>query len=458
MKELWKKMSVMLITTALVALIAVPAFAANTGYVPLKSPDVQFYKYLLVDSNAVAPNASFTFTISSNDVIEIIPGSAATTTSAGTLPLYKGPGKPTISAVSFSPTDTVETPTLVSGYKTYKQTVTIDMSSVEFSEPGVYRYYITEDTGTAGMFYDVDATTPNLTTNGSLKRTLDVYVEDTEDASSMTLKVTGFVMYDGVVTAAPPAGEPLTANSAITTSQTAITVNTANGAEVSGATKTNSYVNYYTSYSLTVGKVVTGNQGSRDKYFKLTLTLNSPVATTLTVDVSHADIQLPASDALNKATNSSYAGKTNPQEIKLDAGKAKETEFYLQHGQYIIVEGLVVGTTYDLKEEAEGYTSTEGITAAVSVINWDGINGNDALADAVNGTVKLLDADDTTTDDGDLQTGYTNDKNGVIPTGVLVSATPVIIIAIVVVAGVVLFIVMSAKRKASEAADTDSEE
>ena len=457
MKELWKKLSVMLITTALVAFMAVPAFAANTGYVPLKSPNAQFDKYLLVDRDAVVPNTSFSFTISSNDVTEILPGTAATTTSAGTLPLYKGPGTPTISAVSFSPNDTVETSTLVSGYKTYKKPVTIDMSSVEFSEPGVYRYYITEATGTAGMFYDVDATTPNLTTNGSLKRTLDVYVEDTEDASSMTLKVTGFVMYDGVVTAAPPAGEPATANSAITSTKT-ITVNTANGAEVPGATKTDRYVNYYTSYSLTVGKVVTGNQGSRDKYFKLTLTLNSPVATTLTVDVSHADIQLPASDALNKATDSSYAGKSNPQEIKLNAGEAKETEFYLQHGQYIIVEGLIVGTTYELKEEAEGYTSTEGITAAVSVINWDGINGNDALADAVNGTVKLLDADDSTTDDGDLQTGFTNDKNGVIPTGVLVSATPVIIIAIVVVAGVVLFIVMSAKRKASEAADTDSEE
>ena len=457
MKELWKKLSVMLITTALVAFMAVPAFAANTGYVPLKSPNAQFDKYLLVDSDAVVPNTSFSFTISSNDVTEILPGSAATTTSAGTLPLYKGPGTPTISAVSFSPSDTVEISTLVSGYKTYKKPVTIDMSSVKFSEPGVYRYYITEDTGTAGMFYDVDATTPNLTTNGSLKRTLDVYVEDTEDASSMTLKVTGFVMYDGVVTAAPPAGEPATANSAITSTKT-ITVNTANGAEVPGATKTDRYVNYYTSYSLTVGKVVTGNQGSRDKYFKLTLTLNSPVATTLTVDGSHADIQLPASDALNKATDSSYAGKSNPQEIKLNAGEAKETEFYLQHGQYIIVEGLIVGTTYELKEEAEGYTSTEGITAAVSVINWDGINGNDALADAVNGTVKLLDADDSTTDDGDLQTGFTNDKNGVIPTGVLVSATPVIIIAIVVVAGVVLFIVMSAKRKASEAADTDSEE
>ena len=457
MKELWKKLSVMLITTALVAFMAVPAFAANTGYVPLKSPNAQFDKYLLVDSDAVVPNTSFSFTISSNDVTEILPGTAATTTSAGTLPLYKGPGTPTISAVSFSPNDTVETSTLVSGYKTYKKPVTIDMSSVEFSEPGVYRYYITEATGTAGMFYDVDATTPNLTTNGSLKRTLDVYVEDTEDASSMTLKVTGFIMYDGVVTAAPPAGEPATANSAITSTKT-ITVNTANGAEVPGATKTDRYVNYYTSYSLTVGKVVTGNQGSRDKYFKLTLTLNSPVATTLTVDVSHADIQLPASDALNKATDSSYAGKSNPQEIKLNAGEAKETEFYLQHGQYIIVEGLIVGTTYELKEEAEGYTSTEGITAAVSVINWDGINGNDALADAVNGTVKLLDADDSTTDDGDLQTGFTNDKNGVIPTGVLVSATPVIIIAIVVVAGVVLFIVMSAKRKASEAADTDSEE
>ena len=455
MKELWKKLSVLLITTALVALMAVPVFAANAGYDPLQSPNAQFDKYLLVDSDAAIPNASFTFKISSEDVTEILPGTAATTTS-GTLPLYKGPGTPTITAVSFSPDDTAETSTLVSGYKTYKKPVTINMSSVKFSEPGVYRYYITEDTGTAGMFYDVDATTPNLTKDGCLKRTLDVYVEDAGDATSMTLKVTGFVMYNDKVTDAPLAGDS-SANPEITSTKT-ITVNTANGAEVPGATKTDRYVNYYTSYSLTVGKVVTGNQGSRDKYFKVTLKLNSPVTTTLTVDVSHADNKLPDSDDLNKATNPDYAGKSNPQEIQLKAGEEKSTEFYLQHGQYIIVEGLSVGTTYDLTEDAEGYTSTAGITAAVSVINWDGKDGNDALADAVKGTVKLLDADNTTTDDGDLQTGFTNDKQGIIPTGVLVSATPVIIIAVVVVAGVVLFIVMSAKRKASEAADTDSEE
>ena len=263
-------------------------------------------------------------------------------------------------------------------------------------------------------------------------------------------------MYDGKIIAAPPSSSSATSGTAITSETSIAEVNGTQANTVTGATKTDNYMNYFSSYSLTFGKVVTGNQGSRDKYFELTLELTSPSDATFTVDVSHADAKLP--DTVNKATDASFAKKTNTTEISATANTAVTTKFYLQHGQYIIVKGLPVGTEYTLSEVADGYTSTAGIAASVSVINWDGTDGYDALSDAVTGTVKALDDSDTTTDDGDLQTGFTNDKQGVIPTGVLLTMTPIIVVAVVVVAGIAFFAVRNAKRKALELADADSEE
>ncbi len=461
MKRFRKKLSALLVTAAMAATMALPAMAAGSNYTPVAAQNATFTKYLIVDGDATAPSVSFSYTISSEEVTAITPGDG------DTLPVYKGTGttdSPSIDVVSFDKGDTAESSTILAGYKTYKKTITVNMSGVTFSEPGVYRYYIKEvvpegDSAIAGMYYDVDySSAAALPENGDLYRTLDVYVEDT-GATDKTLKVTGYIMYDGKVTTAPPSGTTTGANAAITETK-AIEVNTANGAEVPDATKTDNYANYYASQSLTFGKVVTGNQGSRDKYFKMTLTLTSPVAANVAVDVTNADATLPAAENLNKATDTSYAGKTNPESITLTAGTAVTTEFYLQHGQYIIVNGLPAGTRYALTEESEGYTSTGGIAQSVSVINWDGVEGNDALADAVSGTIAVDDGDAQTTGDGDIHTGFTNDKQGVIPTGVLLTMVPVIVVGVVVIAGLAFFAVRSAKRKAIEAAeaDADSEE
>jgi len=453
MKGKNKRLSAVLITAALAASYAVPALAAGTDYDAITPNDATFTKYLLVDQTAVAPSATFSYTVEK-------PESAIAGT-ATTLPVYIGTGTPVIADVSFAPNDTAESTTLTN-YKTYKKTITIDLDTaangVKFKEPGVYRYYIKEaDSAVAGMYCDVSTTA--LTTEGDLYRTLDIYVEDNgTDATSgnKILKVTGYIMYDGKITAAPPSSTSATSGNAITATKQ-IEVNSSATDGVSGAAKTDNYINYYTSQSITIGKTVTGNQGSRDKYFKFTLKLTSPVDSTLSVDVSNADASVPAAANLNKATKATYAGATNTTTINLTANTEVSTDFYLQHGQYIVVNGLPVGTTYALTEDAEDYTSTAGIAKAVSAINWDGAAGNDALSDAVTGTIALDDNDSSTTGDGDIHTGFTNDKQGVIPTGVLVTMTPVIVIAVIVVAGIAFFVVRSAKRKAVELSEAEEE-
>ena len=447
MKGFRKRLSALLVTAAMAAAVVVPAAAAGSDYTPVAAQNVKFKKILVVDADANLPAVSFAYTV------EIPDDDIAGTTT--TLPVYKGVGTPGIANVSYSSSDSFDSPTKVTNYKTVTKDITVTMTGIEFTEPGVYRYYIKETKGTSGVYYDVSASA--LTTEDDLYRTLDVYVED--DPSVTTgkgLKVTGYIMYDGKIIAAPPSSSSATSGTAITSETSIAEVNGTQANTVTGATKTDNYMNYFSSYSLTFGKVVTGNQGSRDKYFELTLELTSPSDATFTVDVSHADAKLP--DTVNKATDASFAKKTNTTEISATANTAVTTKFYLQHGQYIIVKGLPVGTEYTLSEVADGYTSTAGIAASVSVINWDGTDGYDALSDAVTGTVKALDDSDTTTDDGDLQTGFTNDKQGVIPTGVLLTMTPIIVVAVVVVAGIAFFAVRNAKRKALELADADSEE
>jgi len=454
MKGFRKRLSALLVTAAMAASYAVPALAAGTDYDEITPNDATFTKYLLVDQTAVAPKATFSYTVEK-------PQSAIAGTST-TLPVYIGTGTPVIADVAFAPNDTAESSTLLTNYKTYKKTITIDLDTaangVQFKEPGVYRYYIKEaDSAVAGMYCDVSTTA--LTTEGDLYRTLDIYVEDNgTDAISghKILKVTGYIMYDGKITAAPPSSTSATSGNAITATKQ-IEVNSSATDGVSGAAKTDNYINYYTSQSITIGKTVTGNQGSRDKYFKFTLKLTSPVDSKLSVDASNADASVPDAADLNQATKATYAGAANPTTITLTANTEVSTDFYLQHGQYIIVNGLPVGTTYALTEDAEDYTSTAGIAQAVSAINWDRAAGNDALSDAVTGTIAVDDNDSSTTGDGDIHTGFTNDKQGVIPTGVLVTMTPVIVIAVIVVAGIAFFAVRNAKRKALELADADDE-
>ena len=456
MKGFRKSLSALLITAAMAATVVVPAVAAGTNYEPIAAQNAKFKKILVIDSNADIPTLSFDYTVASGTAI------AATAT---TLPVYAGVGSPTIATVPFSKTtDSVDSPTKVADHQTITKDITVSMSGITFSEPGVYRYIITETVPASrlgGLYYDVLATNLTSETGRDYKRTLDVYVEDngTDSSGKKLLKVTGYILYDGEVTTAPPSSSSASSGTAIT-SETTITVdvNAAQTNVVAGETKTDNYMNYYTSQSLTFGKVVTGNQGSRDKYFKLTLELTSPVATTVAVDVSNADPSLPSATNLNKATDPSYAEATNTTSITLTANTKVTTNFYLQHGQYIIVNGLPIGTVYNLTETEEGYTKTAGITAAVSVINWDGVAGNDAMTDPTSGTITLDDGDATTNTDGNIETGYTNDKQGVIPTGVLLTMTPVIIVAVVVVAGIAFFAVRSAKRKALELADSDSEE
>ncbi|WP_034450317.1 DUF7601 domain-containing protein [Butyrivibrio sp. AE2032] len=435
MKKTTKLLSAALVTTLIAGVLALPAAAAGTNYTPVSAQNTSFDKYLLVKDGEKAPAVTFTYGFAAGTAIPA---------TASTIQVYPGVGTPTAS-VSFTASDAAETTSLNANYTTYKKTVDVDFSRITFTEPGVYRYIITENNNAAaGIVYDVDPTNPT-TASGDRTRTLDVYVEDdqsTTDKDHKNLIVTSYVMYNGTVTSAPPSATTGTQGAALTAA-TPVQDPAAPQANVAGgATKTNRIVNYFDSYTITFGKEVTGNQGSRDKYFDFTLTLTSPVTETAKVTFHNADGTVAA--GVNDATTVSG---TNVQTIDLTANTAVVTHFYLQDGQYITVSGLAVNTEYALAEAAEDYTSTQGIVQTLSSLNWDGTDGFDALTDSVNGTIT----------NANIHTGFTNDKQGIIPTGVLLKIAPVAGIAFVVVAGVIFFAVMSVKRRESEELETENQ-
>ena len=388
-------------------------------------------KYLVMDAAANVPNAEFTFTVA--------PGAAvAADTANGKLAVLAGVGSPALTngTLTFSSGDTAtaeadkgtDTPVFrtaedTADEKYVKKQLTLDFSSVAFTEPGVYRYIITEGGTNQGI--------TNGYSGGELTRTLDVYVYDagtTDTEGKPQLMISGYVMYEGTVTAAP------NADKAADKEET----DKPNGAEVTGAAKNNSITNLYDSCDLTFSKTVTGNQGSKDKYFAFTVKIENAVAGSV-FDVSYSDADAEIAANPNAATTCISAAVSQPAKLYMTAdgiSAASETNagvtektftFYLQHGQSIEILGLAKGTKYTVTEAPEDYTPSAVIT------------GDTKTGDASSEGTAIALADNAMTDDyiqDDTVIDFTNNRQGVIPTGILSTLAGSLCLAAVGIAGI----------------------
>ena len=396
-------------------------FAANYTPVSGDNSSAVINKYLIVDSTAIVPDVKFNFAIepgtaiaSASGKMEVISPSTATGVT----------GTPTIASIPFAPTDTkLDTVasggnvTLDTGKNYVKHNTVVDFSGVTFAEPGVYRWKVSETTATYD--YDVsgsaahkdmsalfDWDTQKGSTATAKERYMDVYVTDN---GSGTLAVSSYVLHDAAtdVTAGADMG-----SADVTNPGDAV------------ADKSDGFVNEYITDDINILKEVTGNQGSKDKYFDFTVAITSAQpSTTYAVNISGAE----ATSGSNPATIAANAGKANVTSVTTDSSGAVTTHFYLKDGQNIVVQGLPISATYAITENAEDYKSTAGVTAAIAT---DG----QAHTDATSGTLARA----------DIATGYTNTRNGVIPTGVATAAAGALGLMAIGVAGLV------AKRRKEE--------
>ncbi|SNU05168.1 hypothetical protein SAMN06297422_10322 [Lachnospiraceae bacterium] len=426
-----KKLLALFITAAM-AVMMMGIFASAAANYDETAPEdgkkeFQFTKYLVIPESMGVPTLEFTFTIAPGTAVE---GDSAN----GLLPIYAGndstkvTGTPTIAdSASFSSADSTTNGLADDGIanstekKYASKTVTVNFANVKFKEPGVYRWIITEDAVTNGAAID---TTP---------RTLDVNVQD--DGGS--LKVKSYTMYMGNNIPAQPMNPDDT-----------LTPKHANAA--SAGDKVDSFVNSYPSNNLYIGKKISGNQASKDKYFRIVATFtNVPSGTTLNVDLTNAtNTKIP--ENVNGATvidtaDITEGGYLNPSAITFNSVTTKTIVFYLQGDQYVNIMGLPKDATYAITEGTtadpgyvkDGYTSSPANTKNFEI----GTDPNKVIfTNGVTGTIV----------DTDIKTGFTNEKNGNIPTGVIISLSGLIVVGIIAVIGFAFFSARSKRRYEEE--------
>ena len=323
MKKLAKKAAALIGVAAIAATSAAPTFGA-AEYQKAKGPaDVPFEKYLVMDKNAEVPNAKFGFEVTAGEatqyesdesVIEIFPGPDAdkvTMTGVGSgaedFEIAFAPGDETASAEN----------EMVKNYDPSTQkyalkTGSLDFSACEYSEPGAYRYVLTESGTNQGIENDAQAS-----------RVIDVYVVDDSDDSATKLKVESVILHSG--------------------------------ADSLNSEKSQGFTNVYSTNNLTFRKEVEGSKASRDKWFEFTLDIEGAAkGTKYAVNLSGA----AAASGANDATIEANSNKTNPTEIVVGEDGKAQAKFYLQHGQEITVLGLADGTSYSVTENKENYEQT----------------------------------------------------------------------------------------------------
>lgn len=349
-----------------------------------------FDKYLVMDSQANVPNATFTYAVTAGNAknynvegnkFQVLAGvDADKITMAGV-------GTTTANTIAYTPGDTTANNenTMVKNYDKTKEkyalkTATLDFSKVRFTEPGVYRYIITESGNNQAITNDDDLT-----------RVLDVYVYDaTGEDGIMKLKIEGYVLH--------ASEEEITSGEDFGTTKT----------DPTG--KSQGFTNKYDTSDLTFRKEVAGNQASHDKYFKFTVKITGAVkGTVYTVDVAGADNQ----SGTNDATITENKGKENVKTLTVGENGTISQDFYLQHGQEIKIQGIAKNTKYDVTENKEDYKSE-----AKAVTGY---------TDDVNGTIVSA----------DLKTSYLNTRKGAIPTGVIMTVAPFAAVTLLGAAGMV---------------------
>ena len=404
--------------------VGTPVLAAagtNYGATIEGTKTTTFDKFLVMDTQANVPNATFTYAVTAGNAkaydvagkkFQVLAGvDADKVTMAGV-----GAADAAANSIVFKQGDGSDThdttkdayvKDLAAGKKYALKTATLDFSKVQFTEPGVYRYIITE----AG-------TNQGITNDADLTRVLDVYVNDAsaevDGAFTKKLTIAGYVLHSNVDDEPDvAAGENFGSTGAYTDK------------------KSQGFTNSYDTSDLTLRKQVTGNQASRDKYFEFTLNIDKAQPNT------KDDVVIDEGDATSKAnaaTIEANAGKANVTSITTDdAGKATQ-KFYLQHGQQITVQGLAKDTTYAVTENTEDYKSTAN-TKDTPVVDTNA----DTEAAPVDGTIVST----------DLTTGFLNTRDGVIPTGVIMAVAPFAVVTILGGAGVVTM-VMKRNNKEDE--------
>lgn len=176
--------------------------------------------------------------------------------------------------------------------------------------------------------------------------------------------------------------------------------------EGEGKDKSGEFNNEYSAGSLSVKKTVTGIMGDQQKKFNVKVTFNAPAGDTVRGDITYTD---------GTETKTIAGGWTD----------SKKVEITLKHDETVTFTNIPYGVTYNVVED--DYTGDNGGYDEASY-NFDDNNK------------KIDTASDNVT--------ITNNKGGVVDTGINMDSMPYILMLAVVFMG--LFVFFSKKRKMRE--------
>lgn len=387
---------------------------------------------------------------------------------------------------------------LKKGQKYAKHTATVDLSKITFSEPGVYRYKITENSSEEkGIRVD------------EKKKYLDVYVESDTNGK---LSIAGYVLHSSQVM--QPKGDSLGSN---------------NPDE-----KNTGFENEYDTGDLVLEKKVTGNQGFRDQYFKFHIDItNLDSEARLFLTDSDDNKIYTSKDTVPYAYNAGTGRRDDGQKrfvagegtllkdidlmtpstfTTVDAGTkgktVKETvgtptkenvpddakglavtanengeisfDAYLKHGETLKINGLTDQAKYQIKETSEDYTASaakytdyENVHGLVTKIIPDDFLMSEVFAADRGRTeqksITLNHDEKNHTDTTDMQTFdnlpfgtkdhqtdgnefviFTNNREGTLPTGIYHNNKATFNIIGIAVVGGAIAIAIRRRRKEKE--------
>lgn len=378
------------LTALLVAGMATtPVMAAGTTYAQVNGATTTFETTIYMRNTAKVPNITFKYAVTAG---------AAQAASAGNLAVLGGndhgtsEGLPTIADITFTAGEAKTTETSI------KKTGTVDFSGVKFMEPGVYRYVVTETGEAQGVTHEDKANKQE-----DRIKALDVYV--TDDGTGK-LVVSGYVMHDNDTDKAAQLDETKKLDD-----------------------KDTNFEHLLTTSDVTLSKKVTGNQGSRDEYFKFTVNINgADNGTQYIVDLTNADAE-------TKTTGVNTEKHTNPALLTAGTDGTITQDFWIQNDQSIKIQGLGGKTGYTVTEAENAYKTNIAVTG-------------DATNEAENDIAAVVAK--TVTDKAvskDTTVAYTNDKSGAVPTGIVMPIAGATSIMLIGGAGVGYFILKNKKRE-----------
>ena len=306
-----KKVLSIMLAVLLVAVMAVPAFAANPSFT---GTTVTFKKGLVLpihSQNTVIPTLTFSYTIAAGDAVA---GDATHQK------VFAGIGTPTVSDAVFSAaTGTTTT-----------QNVTIDFTGITFPTAGVYRYILGEQSST-----NSDAGVEGALTYDDNSYLIDVWV-----TGESTYQITNAVMYK--LDPSLPGEIRIPQIILDTTNNTATYANVGN--------KVDTITNKYDISHLKVTKTIAGPNANKADKFEFVITLaNGPKNTTTKYDLDGTVYDV----AFNGEGTAS---------VTVQLGDSSTIEFY----------SLPIGTTYTVKENLTAEQSGQYKIAINDAASTDG--------------------------------------------------------------------------------------